>query len=374
MRIVLLANTEWYLFNFRLSLISALRDAGHEVLLLSPPGPYADKLEALGFRWQPVPMRRRSLNPLREFYLFYRLLRIFKRERPLLVHAFTLKCAIYGALAARLCGIRARVNAVAGMGYVFTNHSLLARALRPVVRGLLRVALGGAGSRLILQNVADMALFDEARLVDPDKVRLIPGSGVDTSRFFPSDGRREGARFRVLLPARLLWDKGVGEFVAAARTLRDAGRDIDFILAGAPDPGNPASVPLPEVNGWVEEGVVQWLGHVDDMANLMRSVDIVVLPSYREGLPKGLIEAAACAIALVTTDVPGCRDVVTDSVDGLLVPPRNPQALAEAIARLLDEPTLARRLGASAREKALAVFDQELIVASTLAVYAELQT
>jgi glycosyltransferase involved in cell wall biosynthesis len=373
-RIVLFANTEWYLFNFRLSLIFALREAGHEVLLLSPPGPYARKLQALGFRWQPVPMRRRSLNPVLELYLFYRLLRILRKERPALVHAFTLKCAIYGALAARLSGVPARVNAVAGMGYVFTNRSLLARALRPVVRVLLRVALGGAGSRLILQNPADVALFDEARLVDMDTVRLIPGSGVDSSKFFPSPGRREGAGFRVLLPARLLWDKGVGEFVAASRILRDDGRDIEFVLAGAPDRGNPASVPLAQVNAWVAEGVIQWLGHVDDMAGLMRSVDVVVLPSYREGLPKGLIEAAACAIALVTTDVPGCRDVVTDSVDGLLVPPRNAPALAEAIARLHDEPGLALRLGTSAREKALATFDQKLIVAKTLAVYAEIQT
>lgn len=373
MRIVLFANTEWYLFNFRLSLLSALREAGHTLLLISPPGQYADKLQALGFRWQLIPMRRRSLNPFRELYLFYCIVRVLRRERPELIHAFTLKCAIYGGLAARLCEVPARVSAVAGMGYVFTNRSVLAQSLRPLVRGLLKVALGGPGSRLVLQNPTDVALFEEAGIVDMGKVRLIPGSGVDSRRFSPPAEAPGPRALRVLLPARLLWDKGVGEFVEAARLLREAGRKLEFVLAGDPDPGNPASVPKAKIDAWVSEGVVQWLGHVDDMPELMRSVDIVALPSYREGLPKGLIEAAACARALITTDVPGCRDVVTDGVDGLLVPPRNAGALAEAIARLQDNPGLARSLALAARGKALATFDEQLIVARTLGVYDELR-
>jgi glycosyltransferase involved in cell wall biosynthesis len=217
-------------------------------------------------------------------------------------------------------------------------------------------------------------LFEESGLVEKDKVRLIPGSGVDCRRFSPASETGRGGRLRVLLPARLLWDKGVGEFVAAARILHGAGRDIEFVLAGDPDPGNPASVPVSEVNAWVAEGSIQWLGHVDDMPGLMRSVDVVVLPSYREGLPKGLIEAAACALALVTTDVPGCRDVVSHGVNGLLVPVRDVEALAEAIARLQDHPELARILGAAARENALSMFDERLIVARTLDVYRELRS
>src|SRR5690606_4362554 len=165
-----------------------------------------------------------------------------------------------------------------------------------------------------------------------DHVRLIPGSGVDCIRFSPSQRPRPANPFRVLLPARLLWDKGIGAFVEAARILHHSGRNMEFLLAGDPEPGNPASVPPSEVTAWVGEGVVRWLGHVEDMPALMQSVDVVALPSYREGLPKGLIEAAACAAALVTTDVPGCRDVVTDGVDGLLVPPRDAKALASAIA------------------------------------------
>jgi glycosyltransferase involved in cell wall biosynthesis len=176
----------------------------------------------------------------------------------------------------------------------------------------------------------------------------------------------------VLLPARLLWDKGVGEFVEAIRQLRARGLRDTFLLAGDPDPGNPASVPEARIRSWVEEGLVEWLGHVDDMPALFRSVDVVVLPSYREGLPKGLIEAGASGCALVTTDVPGCREVVSDGKDGLLVPARDAPALADAVGRLLADPGLRLRLGNAARQKALSIFDERIIIAATLSTYGEL--
>ncbi len=377
-KIVLFANTDWYLYNFRRSLALALREAGHELLLLSPPGEYGARLRALGLRWEPVPMDRRSLNPLREAAVLAHLWRLFRRERPDLVHGFTIKCAVYGSLAARLAGVPARVNAVTGMGYVFTSTDAKARALRPLVRLLMRAALDGRDARLILQNPDDVAVFEQARLVAPGQIRLIPGSGVDCVRFAPGESVGRGHApdadtppFRVLLAARLLWDKGLAEFVDAARRLHGEGRAIDFLLAGDPDPGNPAAVPEATVHDWVAEGLLHWLGHVDDMPALFASVDVVVLPSYREGLPKGLIEAGACALPLVTTDVPGCREVVTDGVDGLLVPVRDAGALATAIARLHDDPVLASRLGAAARARALAEFDEQIVIARTLAVYRE---
>jgi glycosyltransferase involved in cell wall biosynthesis len=372
MKVVLFANTEWYLYNFRRSLAMALGDAGHDVLLISPAGPYGERLRALGLRWQPVPMERRSLNPLREAMLLLHLGRLLRREQPDVVHAFTIKCAVYGSLAARLAGVPARVNAVAGMGYVFISDAPTARLLRPVVRALLKLALGGRNARLILQNPDDVALFQQAGLVDPAHIRLIPGSGVDCSRFASDPTRRPGERLRVLLPARLLWDKGLSEYVHAAHRLQSEGRPIDFLLAGDPDPGNPAAVPEADVRGWVGEGIVQWLGHVDDMPALLRSVDIVTLPSYREGLPKGLIEAAASGCALVTTDVPGCREVVAHEVDGLLVPVRDADALADAIARLQDDPALRQRLADAGRCKAVERFDEHIVVRGTLAVYEEL--
>ncbi len=372
-RIVLFANTDWYLYNFRRSLALALKARGYELLLISPPGPYGEKLRALGLRWEPVPMDRRSLNPLREAGLLAWLVALFRRERPSLVHGFTIKCAIYGSLSARFAGVPARVNAVAGMGYVFTSTDAKARLLRPVVRTLMHAALGGSNARLVLQNPDDVALFERSGVVDKARIRLIPGSGVDCSRFTPRSAVRDpGQPLRVLLAARLLWDKGIAEYIAAARRLRSEGRPVRFLLAGDPDPGNPAAVPEDTVRAWADEGVVEWLGHVDNMPGLLADVDMVVLPSYREGLPKGLIEAAACALPLVTTDVPGCREVVSDGVDGLLVPVRDAAALASAIARLQDDPALGRRLGDAARTKVLARFDEGVVIGSTLDVYNEL--
>lgn len=373
MKVLLFANTDWYLFNFRQSLARALRDGGHDVLLVSPGGPYGPKLRELGYRWEPAPMQRRSLNPVRELTLIQWLRRLIRREKVNLVHGFTIKCAVYASIAARLEGTPARVNAVAGLGYVFTSSAPRALILRPVICRLLRYALDGEGARLILQNLDDVQLFSRAGLVRPDQVRLIPGSGVDCHKFAPGRAPDDPRpRFRVVLPARLLWDKGIAEYVAAARLLHNQKRNVDFLLAGEPDPGNPAAVPEHVIRKWVDEGVVHWLGHVDDMPALLRSVDAVVLPSYREGLPKGLIEAAACALPLVTTDVPGCRDVVTDGIDGLLVPPRNSAALADAILKLMSDRLLCRRLGAAARAKALSRFEESRVVDSTLSVYREL--
>ena len=374
MKAVLFANTDWYLYNFRRALATSLQRAGYDVLLISPPGPYGNRLRGLGLRWEPLPMQRRSLNPLRELALLWHLTRLLRRERPALVHGFTIKCAVYGSLAARLAGISARVNAVAGMGYVFTSSHVKARLLRPVVRGLLRLALGGRDARLILQNADDVELFRRAGLVDPAHIRLIRGSGVDCAQFAgisrqaPDDGCP-----RILLASRLLWDKGVGEYVAAIRQLRSQGRMLQALLAGTPDPGNPAAVPEPTIREWVDEGLLTWLGHVDDMAGLLGSVDIVVLPSYREGLPRTLVEAAACGLPLITTDVPGCREVVSDGVDGLLVPMGNSEALAQAIARLQDHPAFARQLGEAARRKARTQFDERIVIQRTMAVYAELR-
>ena len=373
MKIVLFANTEWYLYNFRRSLALALRDAGHEVLLLSPDGPYGEKLLALGLRWQPVPMDRRSLNPLRESLLLAHLVRLLRRERPDIVHGFTIKSAVYGSLAARLAGIRARVNAVAGMGYVFTSDEPKARLLRPLVRILLKLAMDGGKARLILQNPDDAALFEHARLVDPSRIRLIPGSGVDTARFYPDPERGRRTQVRVLLPARLLWDKGVAEYAQAARLLHEQNKPVEMLLAGDPDPGNPAAVPEAEVKAWEQKGWLHWLGHVDDMPALLRSVDVVALPtSYGEGLPKSLIEAAACGCALIATDVPGCREVVTHEADGLLVPVRDGAALAAAIARLQEDAAFRMRLAVAGMRKTLERFDERIVIRDTFAVYDEL--
>ena len=372
-KVLLFANTEWYLYNFRYAQARALQAAGHEVLLLSPPGPYGEALQRRGLDWRVAPMERLSLNPWRELRLLIWLIRFIRSEQIDLVHGFTIKSAVYGSLAARLAGDRARVSAVAGMGYVFTSGSVKARLLRPLVRGVLRAALGGKKSRLILQNGDDAAVFEQARLIDKAHIRLIKGSGVDLNRFTPPSNEPATPPFRVVLPARLLWDKGVGELVEASRLLQARGTAVEFLLAGEPDPGNPAAVAKDAIRHWQDEGLILWLGKVDDMPTLFRSVHAVALPSYYgEGLPKSLIEAAACERALITTDMPGCREVVTDGVDGLLVPPRDATALADAIERLAADPALCQRLGEAARRKAQAEFDERIVIERTMAVYKEL--
>ncbi|WP_424683472.1 glycosyltransferase family 4 protein [Frateuria sp. YIM B11624] len=374
MKFVFYANTDWYLYNFRLSTAQRLQADGHEVVMLSPPGPFGGRFAARGFRWVTLPMDRASLNPLREAMTLRHLVRVLRREKPDLLHNFTVKCAVYGGAAARLAGVPATVNAVAGMGYVFTSNGVKARCLRPLVQALMRGTLDHRRSLLVLQNPDDAEIFRRSRLVARDRIHVIRSSGVDTSRFRPGSMSGRDGRLRVLLAARLLWEKGVGEYVEAARQLKAQGRDIEFVLAGAPDPGNPRSVREEQVQRWAEEGVITWLGHVEDMPALLSTIDVMALPSYyREGVPKSLIEGAAAGLALITTDQPGCREVVTrHGTDGLVVPPRNAAALAALVARLDDDRALLARLGAKAREKALGEFDERAVIQRTLDVYERL--
>jgi glycosyltransferase involved in cell wall biosynthesis len=374
MKFVFYANTDWYLYNFRLSTAQRLQADGHEVVMLSPPGPFGGRFATRGFRWVTLPMDRASLNPLREAVTLRQLVRILRREKPDLLHNFTVKCAVYGGAAARMAGVPATVNAVAGMGYVFTSNSVKARCLRPLVQAMMRGTLDHRRSLLILQNPDDAEIFHRARLVARERIHVIRSSGVDTARFRPSSMSGRDGRLRVLLAARLLWEKGVGEYVEAARRLKAQGRDIEFVLAGAPDPGNPRSVKDEQVQRWAEEGVITWLGHVEDMPALLSTIDVMALPSYyREGVPKSLIEGAAAGLALITTDQPGCREVVArHGTDGLIVPPRNAAALAALVARLDDDRELLARLGAKAREKAVGEFDERTVIQRTLDVYERL--
>lgn len=375
MKIIFFANTDWYLYNFRLALAKFLREKRLEVVMLSPIGPYGELLRAEGFRWIGLEMNRRSLNPGREFGLIRRIAAVYAAEKPDIVHHFTIKCVVYGSLIARWQGIRNRVNAVTGLGYVFSDEGYRARILRPVVRGLIRTALDGDGSCLILQNKDDVAAFAASDLAGEDRTHLIMGSGVDTSRFKPHEAARpDGTTMRVLLASRLLWDKGIREYIEAARLLREQHLPVEFVLAGVPDHGNPGSVSMRQVARWQKSGAVTYLGHVSDMPRLLHDIHVAVLPSYREGVPRSLLEAAACALPIVATDVPGCREVVVHGINGLLVPARDPRALADAIRYMWEHPAERARMGAAGRGRALANFDERIVFEKTLDVYRELLT
>jgi len=373
MKIIFFANSDWYLYNFRVALARHLASKDAEVVMVSPPGDYVSALTSEGFRCISLNMNRRSTNPFTEINVIWQLVKVFRSEKPDLVHNFTIKSVVYGSIAARFASIKNIVNAVAGLGFVFSSKGLRARVLKPIVRKLLKFAMGGKNSRLILQNPDDEALFTQEKLVDSANIRLIKGSGVNTERFKLNAEKVEPAIPVVLMASRLLWDKGVLEYVETARTIKRAGQDARFILAGSPDSGNPASVTEADLRKWREEGMVDLVGHVEDMPALLKQVDIVVLPTrYGEGVPRMLIESAAAGMPLVATNVPGCREVVIHEKNGLLVEPGDTAALVAAVSKLLNDYPLRNQMGLNGRELVLREFDEKVVFEKTLLVYQEL--
>lgn len=365
-KLLFFVTEDYYFVSHRLTLALAAKAAGYDVCVVTRVRDSGDIIRGAGLRLIPFENARSGLNPFVEFGTLCRLILLYRRERPDLVHHVAMKPVLYGTVAARLAGRSTIINAVAGMGWLFTSGAGLARWLMPAVHWALRRVLSTGVA--VVQNPNDAHLLTQLG-VPESQIRRVPGSGVDLQQFRPQ-ATPEGTPV-VILPARLLWDKGVGEFVAAARLLRQKGVAARFLLAGEPDPVNPASIPSDDISQWVREGVVEHLGWVPDMTRLLATCHLVCLPSYREGLPKSLIEAAAAGRPIVTTDVPGCREVVTDGDNGFLVPPRNADALAEALARLIANPGLRQEMGARGRIRAEQEFGLDAVIQQTLALYRE---
>ena len=367
MKILLLANTDWYLYNFRLPLAKLLREGGAEVLLFSPPGKYVEKLRAEGFRWVSLSMSRGGTNPFAELRTLIRLWKAYRVEKPDLVHHFTPKCVLYGSLAARWSGIFSVVNSVTGLGYLFSRRRSLGHLVRRLVSLAYRFAL--RGTQVIFQNSEDMSTFVAGGVVSKEAAHLVRSSGVELERFavLPEP---DGIPV-VMLAARMLWEKGVGDFVEAARLMRQADHPAHFVLVGDTYSGNPSAVPAEQLSGWQSEGIAEWWGWHDDMPSVLARANIVCLPTYYgEGVPKVLIEAAACGRAIVASEIPGCREVVRHGENGLLVPQRNPAALAEAISALAGDVGMRRAMGANGRKLAEQQFSVDRVNRSTLMVYA----
>lgn len=374
-RILLVANTGWYLYNFRLPLARRLREEGLRVTLVSPYDTYVDRLRAEGFEHHSLQrLSRRSINPLLELFALLELVMLYWSLGPRAVHHFTIKCVLYGTIAAKLASVKSVVNAVTGLGHIFLGRRLITRLLRPPVRWLYRNILRARRGHVVFQNPDDLDAFVEAGLVSPEKTILIRSSGVCLQRFSPRPGNPDlpaSGVPTVLFVGRLIAEKGIHDFVQAARLVKQE-HNVCFQVAGDPDPGNPSSVDQATLESWRLEGAVDLLGHVEKIDEIIAMSDIMVLPSYREGTPRSLLEAAAMGKPLVATDVPGCREVVEDGYNGYLVPLRDAEALARAIVDLVRDRDSAAAMGANGRVKVAAEFSVEKVIQETLKVYSTL--
>lgn len=348
----------------------AAQDAGYDVAVVTHVNEHGDAIRRAGIRLIPFNLSRRGMNPLSELAVLARLIVVYRKEKPDLVHHVAMKPVLYGSLAARLSGVPYVVNALAGMGYVFTSEQPMARLLRSAICSAFRGLLNSRRSRLILQNNDDRAMFIRKRFINEERIRLIRGSGVDTGIFSPTP-EPSGIPV-VMLASRMLWDKGIKEFVETARQLKARGVDARFVLVGDTDPHNPSAISKKQLTAWHTEGVIEWWERRDDMPAVLAQAHIVCLPSYREGLPKVLLEAASCGRPIVTTDTPGCREVVRNGENGLLVPVRSTGELADAIQSLIENPELRQKMGVRGREIVVSEFAIEKVVSETMTVYEEL--
>lgn len=359
---------DWYFCSHRLPLAIAAKEAGYSVYVVTRVRSHGAEIEAAGLNLVPIELSRRSKNPLVEIATIRRLVGIYKEIRPDIVHHVAVKPVIYGSIAARLAGIPAVVNAMAGLGFLFSSETLMARLLRPAIRLLFSALLNNDRTTVILQNPDDVEVLCGTGTVDRQRVRLIKGSGVDTAVYQRRPQTDEVPV--VLLASRLLWDKGIGEFVAVARKLRAEGIEARFVLAGEGDEENPASIGARQLDTWSNEGDVEVWGRRTDMPEVFASVHIVCLPTaYGEGVPKVLIEAASCGRPIVATDAPGCREIVVDGKNGILVPIKDTEALAAALCKLLRSPELRDTMGTFGRQLVQDQFSLERVNRETLAVY-----
>ena len=368
--LLFVVNDAGFFLSHRLPIALKARDEGYDVQVATAPSAATADIVRLGFAFHALPLSRSGRHVASELAAFVALFRLFRRLRPDVVHLVTIKPVIYGGIAARLTRLPAVVSAVSGLGTVFLAQGAKARIVRLLVTQLYRLAFGHHNLKVIFQNEDDRASFVDQAIVPESRTTIVPGSGVDLSEF-AAPPEPAGAVV-VTMTSRLLHDKGVDEFVAAAIRVRSRRPEVVFQLAGSLDPGNPTSLTAEEYQRIQAEGAVRLLGHRPDIARLLAESSIIVLPSYREGLPKSLVEAAAAGRAVVTTDVPGCRDAVLPGVTGLLVPHRDAAALASAIEELAADSERRAAMGAAGRRFAEDRFSIVSIVAQHLLIYAGL--
>jgi glycosyltransferase involved in cell wall biosynthesis len=366
-RVLLVGNDADYFLTHRLPLAVRLAELGYDIHVAVPFECNDQRFEHRPFVTHRIALQRGGVHVGQEVQTMFELLRLYRRLRPEIVHNVTLKPTLYGGFAARLTGVPIVVNAMTGLGFVFTSSTIKARFIRMIAKWPLRVACRRRNVTMIFQNPEDRQTFADLGITNRDGSVLIRGSGVDTRAFQPAEGIPMSEPI-VMVVSRMLWDKGIAEFVASARILKKEGVRARFVLVGGTDP-NPSSVPESVLRGWVDEGVIEWWGRRSDMPQVWRQAQIACLPSYAEGLPKSLLEAAATGLPLVATDIPGCREIVRQNVTGILVPKGDANELAAALRTLIADSELRSRLGANARAIAENEFTVQSVISQTVKLY-----
>lgn len=371
-KVLFVVNEANFFLSHRLPIALAIQKAGYQIHVAAPANITAQqKIKSHFFTFHALPLTRQGMNPLTELWSIFSLYRLYCRIQPQLVHLVTIKPVLYGSLAARIAKIPAIVAAITGLGYIFILNNSKAKLLRNLIRVFYWVGLKHNNIRVIFQNPEDRSMLLDMGVINENQAILIRGSGVDMQQFYPVP--EQDTIPMVVLASRMLWDKGIGEFVTAATILHEAGTKARFVLVGDTDSGNPTAIPIEQLKAWKQEGFVEWWGRRTDMLSVFSQSHIVCLPSYREGVPKVLIEAAACGKPIVTTDAPGCREIVRNNINGLLVPLKDANALANALRNLIESPQLRQYMGQRGREIAETEFSLEYVVDETLKVYHALQ-
>jgi glycosyltransferase involved in cell wall biosynthesis len=370
-KILFVVPDDWYFWSHRRPIASAALQNGYNVFVAARVDAFGEKIIEAGFRLIPLCLDRSSYSLFHELRTISELRNIYRREKPDIVHHIALKPILYGSMAALGNSRMQVINAFAGLGYLVSSPSFKAQALKRVLWKMFRFLLNRPNSFLLLQNREDRDLLVAEIGVPQERTTIIRGSGVDVNEF-QAKAESPGIPI-VLLSSRMLWIKGVSDFVEAAKLLREKGMNARFVLAGDTDPGSPGAIPREKLQEWQNAGPVEWWGHQQSMSRMLQESAVVCLPSHGgEGVPKALIEAAASERAIVATDVPGCRDIVRHGTNGLLVPPKNPAALADAIALLLNDAPLRAAMGRRGREIAVNEFSEEQVIQQTLALYGQL--
>ena len=368
-RIAVVSRCAWTLYNFRAGLIRALVREGAEVITGGAGGDgYENKVKRLGVSFFDLPVDKRGINPVADLRLISTLYRWYRAEHPNIVHHFTIKPVIYGSIAGKLARIPIIINTVTGLGYVFTDQDR--GWLTMLVRAMYQGAFS-ASDHVFFQNLEDREFFGRYNNRLSGKVSVLPGSGVDCDLFSPrqelTKTREDGTNF--LMVSRVLKDKGVYEFVEAGRLVKKLYPDTTLKLLGRRDERNPSVVSMKDLEQWHAEGILEWLGEVEDVRPFLAEADVVVLPSYREGTPRSLLEAAAMQKPLIATDVPGCREIVIQGKTGLLVQPKDSKGLARAMIKMIENPLMRLQMGREGRRKVEKEFDETIVIEKVLDTY-----